>query len=328
MRHLRGAVAGLVAGLSAAVCTWTTARAGDPGDGFRRLHIAQSPVGWPAPPAGAPLVLRYAIADRELSDTGAVNCGGMRAPEGLLARSGIDESSFRRAIAEAFRRWQEAAGIAFEPAESPADADIVIGEQVNPAGRAYTNVTLAKTWEGPSRPIVAASICLNPEQPWKVGFDGNLVAYDLVHTLTHEIGHAIGLDHPSGRGHVMSFRYDESRDGLSEGDVMGAVVLYGARPPPGSGGRGTPCRGATPLSTRKRPHRARHQVVSSCSLGFRSDVPDRTAECLDGTQAVQDGTNPALRCTFMGQASRLPNREAIDPYRAANEERRLIKVQA
>ncbi len=45
----------------------------------------------------------------------------------------------------------------------------------------------------------------------------------------HEIGHAIGLDHPTGRGHIMSFRYSEKLDGLSGGDIAGAAYVYGAR---------------------------------------------------------------------------------------------------
>ena len=177
-------------------------------------------------------MLRYAIADRDIADPEAINCGSLRSPTALLARARIDEAAFRLALDEALQRWQSVAGIAFVPAASLETADIVVGEQGRPSGRAYTNVTLAQTWDGTARPIVAASICLNPEQPWKIGFDGDLGVYDLVHTLTHEIGHAIGLDHPAGRGHVMSFRYDESRSGLSGGDALGAVALYGPRREP------------------------------------------------------------------------------------------------
>lgn len=118
--------------------------------------------------------------------------------------------------------------IRFIGIEDDAAADIVIGEQVISKGFAFTNLTLGGEHGDKMRPIARATICLNPTRSWKIGFDGNLASYDLVHTLTHEIGHAIGLDHPGPRGHLMSFRYDEKRDGLSPGDVLGANVIYGS----------------------------------------------------------------------------------------------------
>ena len=54
--------------------------------------------------------------------------------------------------------------------------------------------------------------------------------YDLRYTIAHEIGHAIGLDHPSAAGELMSYRYDERRQGLQPGDTKGVVLLYGPRP--------------------------------------------------------------------------------------------------
>ena len=43
-------------------------------------------------------------------------------------------------------------------------------------------------------------------------------------------GHAIGLDHPSAAGELMSYRYDERQKGLQPGDTEGVVLLYGPRP--------------------------------------------------------------------------------------------------
>src|SRR5262249_25456770 len=56
-----------------------------------------------------------------------------------------------------------------------------------------------------------------------------LDVYDLRCTIAHEIGHAIGLDHPSAAGQLMSYRYDEKHSGLQSGDIKGAMLLYGPR---------------------------------------------------------------------------------------------------
>ena len=59
-------------------------------------------------------------------------------------------------------------------------------------------------------------------------FDGDIDVYDMRYTLVHEIGHAIGLDHPGPSGQVMSFRYTENFSGLQPGDFHGVRLLYGA----------------------------------------------------------------------------------------------------
>ncbi len=141
-------------------------------------------------------------------------------------------ADIRKAAAEAARRWQRAANISFLETSDAANADIVIGEQAEPNGLAFTNLTLMPPTGSTLRGIWKAQICLNPNRPWTMGFDGNLATYDLIHAISHEIGHAIGLDHPSARGHLMSFRYLENYDGLSAGDALGAVSLYGARQAP------------------------------------------------------------------------------------------------
>ena len=84
----------------------------------------------------------------------------------------------------------------------------------------------------PSRAACARSaeplICFNPLQKWKVGFDGNLDVYDMRYTLTHEIGHAIGLDHPGAAGALMGFRYDEKLKGLAQERYRGGAKIVWA----------------------------------------------------------------------------------------------------
>jgi predicted Zn-dependent protease len=76
------------------------------------------------------------------------------------------------------------------------------------------------------RHIGTAQICLDPEKRGNIGFDGSLAVYDVAHTIAHEIGHALGLDHAIARDQVMSFRYHEWVAGLGPGDFDGAVAIY------------------------------------------------------------------------------------------------------
>ncbi len=115
----------------------------------------------------------------------------------------------------------------------PTSADILIGAQGNPRGFAFTNVDYKRGHNGASvRRIEKSLICLNPNKRWKIGFDGSMNVYDVRYAIAHEVGHAIGLDHPSPNGQLMSFRYGEDFRTLRPGDVSGAVALYGRRGAP------------------------------------------------------------------------------------------------
>ena len=88
-----------------------------------------------------------------------------------------------------------------------------------PRGRAFTNVAPHGSAGNGVSGISQSLICLNPATRWKIGFDGDLDVYDLRYTIAHEIGHAIGLDHPSAEGQLMSYRYVERGRALQPGDV-------------------------------------------------------------------------------------------------------------
>jgi len=75
--------------------------------------------------------------------------------------------------------------------------------------------------------IQRAFVCLNSGLRWKVGFDGHLDVYDLWYTFTHEIGHALGLDHPGATGAAMAYRYDEAVNRLQASDITAMQRLYG-----------------------------------------------------------------------------------------------------
>jgi len=198
--------------------------------GFRLLNLENQSVKWQTPAFGRSAIVTYAFATEAVVTQGARNCASMLPPERAYEPSHITSGKFRSEVAAAFRMWEKVADIDFRETHNANAADIVIGAQAVPVGRAFTNVTL-KPGTGDKKVIARSLICLNPEQPWKIGFDGRLGVYDVRYTIAHEIGHAIGLDHPSAAGQLMSYRYDEKQTGLQPGDIEGAALLYGARAP-------------------------------------------------------------------------------------------------
>ena len=198
------------------------------GDLFQPLVIGGQTVKW-FPREDGRVVLTFAIARDDMTFEGAINCARIRSPRALLEKSAIDGVRFRQALSAAFGTWERAANVSFVEIEDPHKAQIVVGAQVEPEGYAFSNVVPGARISNGFREISRAQVCLNPLRKWKLGFGGDLSIYDLKYTLTHEIGHAIGLDHPTGRGHLMSFRYSEKLDGLSGGDRAGAEYVYGAR---------------------------------------------------------------------------------------------------
>ncbi|MCC6948856.1 MAG: matrixin family metalloprotease [Bradyrhizobiaceae bacterium] len=193
------------------------------------LRLDGSYVKWGGPKLGTGAKASYAFVQDEMKFAGARNCGAMVALAPSLQRLGIASAQLRGETSAAFAMWEQAANISFEEIGDPVRADILIGAQAEPRGRAFANVEYDHAGNGPTRQIEQSLICLSPEQPWKIGFGGDPTAYDLRYTIAHEIGHAIGLNHPGPHGQLMGFQYRETSRSLQAGDIEGAVALYGSR---------------------------------------------------------------------------------------------------
>lgn len=194
---------------------------------FRLLKLDGHHVKWGDSALGAGATVRYAFIDAPRRFDGARNCQDLVPMDHLALRHGISQATLQAETAAAFRVWEAAANITFVPVDDVERADILIGAQGRPTGRAFANVEYQPGSNDGVRAIERALICLNPYQPWKVGFDGDIGVYDIRYTLVHEIGHAIGLDHPGPSGQVMSFRYSEKFSDLQPGDYRGVQLLYG-----------------------------------------------------------------------------------------------------
>jgi hypothetical protein len=196
---------------------------------YRLLLLDGQPVKWGTPVLGTPAIVTYAIADRDFHFPKARNCEGIGPIDSILSANQISRGAFESELGAALAAWESVAGVSFLRTDSTS-ANILIGAETAPLGRAFSNVADDDTAAGRGvRPINQAMICLNPEKAWKVGFDGNLNSFDLRYTFTHEIGHTIGLDHPSVSGQLMDFRYDERFRTPQLGDIRGVTALYGPK---------------------------------------------------------------------------------------------------
>jgi hypothetical protein len=227
------------------------------------LHVEGRMLRWePASPA-AGTVITYSVLTGPYSVPGnksilsPSNCAAMHPFSGILAESpGVSEDAARRELRAAFAAWEKVANVAFAEVSDPHAANIVVGAESIPQGKAFANLSYqsrlalasstasvakalgdAKTTPPVSSnsagqdkgatAIDQAYVCLNPKTPWKIGFDGNIDVYDLRYTFTHEIGHAIGLDHPDTTEALMAYHYDEHIHGLQLSDIAAVQRLYG-----------------------------------------------------------------------------------------------------
>lgn len=195
-------------------------------DGYRLLELDGYRVKWGDQTLGAGASVTYAFANETMYFDDARNCRDL-APMTRLTGQTLPFETLAKEAAAAFRVWERAADLSFHQVDDIGEADIVLGAQGQPGMRALANVSYGPDEQDGVRTIEKALVCLNPDYQWKVGFGGDQDIYDIRYTLVHEIGHAIGLDHPGPAGQVMGFRYTEAFPGLQPGDLRGARRLYG-----------------------------------------------------------------------------------------------------
>lgn len=193
---------------------------------YRLLRLDGVQLKWDEPRPGTQATVSYGFATAPASFPDAINCREIAPLAALAPVWGHDPARLGAIVRAAFAMWSRAAAIVFRPAVAGEAPDILIGAEGTPRKIAFTNVWHAKPTSGSGMAsLTRATICLNAEAKWNApgGVDFGTV-------LAHEIGHAIGLDHPGATGALMGYSNQGPLAALMPGDAAGAVVLYGAAP--------------------------------------------------------------------------------------------------
>jgi len=137
--------------------------------------------------------------------------------------SSFERSDFDAALASAFQEWEDVAAVDFRYIDNSLSADVFVdmGPLTKEAVVGQATVTSVPT-SGSLDRITDVDIILDSLEDWSpFGPAGS----DFFAVATHEIGHAIGLDHVEDPEQLMNavLKTDE----LGEGDIEGAQYLYG-----------------------------------------------------------------------------------------------------
>jgi hypothetical protein len=205
-------------------------------DGVKSKRLLKHSV----PLAGVGTDIPWTIVSETYENKSLKNCKTIQSFDTLLKHSGISSEALREQVERAFKLWSDIAGVRFPYVDDIRQAKIIIGAQSDPEGWAFADVLFRSRPKKHVDTIVQSIICLNPLKKWTIEDEGPITSsspYCLRHTLAHEIGHAIGLDHPptTTKRSLMSYRYEGCRFDASKNDKVGAKILYGPSKTPPSG---------------------------------------------------------------------------------------------
>ena len=183
---------------------------------------------------------------------------------------------WKLAIAEAMSDWSSAANIDIAqvsdqggdsdyeglPQGDPRFGDIRIG------GYDFQNNVIMAVTEGPppSGYTRAGDIQVNTGLSWNLGKD-----YDFQTVILHELGHSLGLEHPSDSASIMYERYQGVRRSLDSGDLQGLLEIYGPRTPDSLNAQGYGLTLASPIAVPKPTVGARASILNGLSLAKTDD---------------------------------------------------------
>ncbi len=190
------------------------------------LGPTTNPGKWGTPGMGNP----GGVVTWSLMPTGT-SCSGEFAGCSITALAGFMPVGYLSVVQAAFGAWSAVANISFSQIgddgapfnAATGSGDIRLGGHVFDGGGG----TLAHGFYPPLNGASAAGdIHFDIADTWVLTLPD--AGIDLFNVLTHEIGHAIGLDHTGVANSLMNAFYSESFSGPQADDIAGAQFIYGA----------------------------------------------------------------------------------------------------
>ena len=177
-----------------------------------------------------PVKVTYAFVDKNVASDDTRNCRGMVPVDGLFAQSGVSQILFLEEVRVAFDMWERVPTSASSRRQKTSNPVSSSAPRQTLSATLMPMYSIVKDGTGTQRQIDRSLICLEYHQ----ALEGHSTAISLSMTCAtpspHEIGHAIGLNHPS------------RTDSLCRGTIWKALRFP-------AGGR---CRRRRPAS--RRPH--------------------------------------------------------------------------
>jgi hypothetical protein len=136
----------------------------------------------------------------------------------------ITDTTFQAEITASLSAWENVADIRFIAEPDSSNTDIRFGwRNIDDKGGVLGQTTIPG--RGGLDNVVVA---LDFDETWFVSGNAPIGAIDFSATVTHEIGHAIGIDHSESSQALMHAAYSTSIFDIQEDDVNAAVTIYGA----------------------------------------------------------------------------------------------------
>lgn len=136
-----------------------------------------------------------------------------------------DLADFNAALQDAFQAWENVADIDFVESSGDTDIEVFISPLSGSTVGLATYYYVPGTNDGDNiDTIVEATIELDQNEVWAPYGEGVDLSFFAV--AVHEIGHVMGLEHVNDTSEIMNPVV--SADGLGDGDIAGAQLIYGA----------------------------------------------------------------------------------------------------